>query len=221
MLDAIGAVLPFGLAVALSSIPILATTVILLSPNRDLAIPPFTTGWLIGIFLMALVFTAGFGALPRETNAAREAVLGWIGVALGFSLVVFAGYVWRRTSHSQQQSTPKWLGAVERLGPLAAFGLALGLNVRPKAVLISAAVGLAIHTTDAGTSDSLVALAVYTAIGASAVLTPVVYTYTSPDRSERMLLSMRAWLTTNSAVITVTVVAMTGVVVLGNGLGRL
>ena len=221
MLDAIGAVLPFGLAVALSSIPIMATTVILLSPNRDRTTVPFVAGWLIGIFLMALAFTAGFSALPRETNPARETVLGWTGVLLGVALLVLAGYVWRRASRSRQRSTPKWLEAVGRLGPVAAFGLALGLNVRPKAVLISAAVGLAIHTTDADTSGALVALAVYTAIGASAVLAPVVFTYTSPDRSERMLLSTRAWLAANSAVVTVTVVAMTGVLVLGNGLGRL
>ena len=221
MLDAIGAVLPFGLAVALSSVPIMAITVILLSPNRDRTTLPFVAGWLIGIFLMASAFTAGFSALPRETNTAREAVLGWIGVVLGLALVVLAGYVWRRTSRSQQQSTPKWLEAVGRLGPVAAFGLALGLNLRPKAVLISAAVGLAIHTTDADTSGALVALVVYTAIGASAVLAPVVFTYTSPDRSERMLLSTRAWMAGNSAVITVIVVAMTGVLVLGNGLGRL
>ena len=221
MLEAIGSVLPLGLAVALSSVPIMATTFILLSTNRDRTTIPFVAGWVLGIFAVALLFTAGFRALPRPTTAARDPLLGWIEVLLGIALVVLAWIVWRRTSGARPQSTPKWLAAVGRLGPVPAFGLALGMNIRPKALLVSATVGVAINTTDADTSDSLVALVVYTAIGASSVLTPVIFTYASPDRAERMLLRTRSWLAANSAVVTVIVVAMTGVVVFGNGLSRL
>jgi len=221
MLEAIGIVLPLGLAVALSSVPIMATTFILLSTNRDRTTLPFVSGWVIGIFLTALLFTAGFSVLPRQTTSARDPLLGWIELMLGLALVVVAVVVWRRTSGARPQSTPKWLAAVGRLGPVPAFGLALGLNIRPKAILISATVGVAVNTTDADSSDSLVALAVYTAVGASSVLAPVIFTYASPDRAERMLLRTRSWLAANSAVVTVIVVAMTGVVVFGNGLSRL
>ena len=221
MLEAIGTVLPLGLAVALSSVPIMATTFILLSANRDRTTLPFVAGWVIGIFAVALLFTAGFSVLPRRTTSVRDPLLGWIEVVLGAALVVLALIVWRRTSGARPQSTPKWLAAVGKLGPVPAFGLALGMNIRPKAILISATAGVAINTTDADSTASLVALAVYTAVGASSVLAPVIFTYTSPDHAERMLLRTRSWLAANSAVVTVIVVAMTGVVVLGNGLTRL
>jgi hypothetical protein len=221
MLEAIGTVLPLGLAVALSSVPIMATTFILLSDNRDRTTILFVAGWVIGIFLVAMLFTAGFSVLPRRATAGRDPLLGWIEIVLGVSLMVLAWFVWRRTSGARPQTTPKWLTAVGRLGPIPAFGLALGMNIRPKAILISATVGLAITTTDADTGDALVGLAVYTAVGASSVLTPVIFTYASPDRAERMLLRTRSWLAANSAVVTVIVVAMTGVVVFGNGLSRL
>jgi len=221
MLEAIGTVLPLGLAVALSSVPIMATTFILLSANRDRTTLPFVAGWVMGIFLIALLFTAGFSVLPRQTSSVRDPLLGWIEVLLGAVLVIFAGIVWRRTSGARPQSTPKWLSAVGRLGPVPAFGLALGMNIRPKAILISATVGVAVTTTDADSCESLVALVVYTAVGASSVLAPVIFTYASPDRAERMLLRTRSWLAANSAVVTVIVVAMTGVVVFGNGLSRL
>jgi hypothetical protein len=221
MLQAIGTVLPLGLAVALSSVPIMATTFILLSANRDRTTLPFVAGWVIGIFVVALLFTAGFSVLPRRATSARDPLLGWIEIVLGIALMVLAWFVWRRTQGARPQSTPKWLSAVGRLGPVPAFGLALGMNIRPKAILISATAGVAINTTDADLSDSLVALAVYTAVGASSVLAPVIFTYASPDRAERMLLRTRSWLAANSAVVTVIVVAMTGVVVFGNGLSRL
>jgi len=221
MLAAIGIVLPLGLAIALSSVPIMATTFILLSPQRERTTLPFVLGWVIGIFVVGLAFTAGFRAIPRQSTTVRDPLLGWIEIVLGLGLVGYAVFAWRRTSGARPQSTPKWLAAVGKLGPVQACGLALGMNLRPKALLISATVGVAVNTTDAAVSGILVALAVYTVVGASTVAIPVVFTYASPDRSERMLLSTRSWLAANSSLVTVIVVAMTGVVTAGNGLGRL
>ena len=47
MLDAIGHVLPIALAVAISSVPIMATILILLSPKRGRSALPFLIGWVL------------------------------------------------------------------------------------------------------------------------------------------------------------------------------
>ena len=49
MLQAIGHILPIALAVAISSVPIMATILILLSPKRAQSAIPFLIGWVLGI----------------------------------------------------------------------------------------------------------------------------------------------------------------------------
>ncbi|KFF60330.1 hypothetical protein JF66_05155 [Cryobacterium sp. MLB-32] len=92
MLQALGQLLPIALAIALSTVPIMATVLILMSPNRNRSSLPFLVGWVVGIGLMAGVFTLGahvFAAPnPREPN--NSALLGIVQIVIGLLLVALA-----------------------------------------------------------------------------------------------------------------------------------
>ncbi|WP_411700832.1 GAP family protein [Conyzicola sp.] len=221
MFEAIGTLLPLALAVALSSVPITATTFILLSANRDRTSLPFLAGWILGIFGVAFGFALGFSALPQVAGPREQPIIGIIEIVIGVALIGYAVSAWRRVASRGPRPTPKWLTAVGRLGPVEAFGLAVGMNFRPKALLLSAAVGVGLNGATVGFLGSILSLAIYTLIGASTVIVPVVFTYVSPARAELALVRVRGWFSVNSAIVTVIVVAMTGVVIAGNGLTRL
>ena len=63
-MQAIGHILPFAVAVALSSVPIMATIFILLSPNRSRSSLPFLIGWVLGIAVVVTLCTLGAQAIP-------------------------------------------------------------------------------------------------------------------------------------------------------------
>lgn len=221
MFEAIGTLLPLGLAIALSSVPITATTFILLSKNRARTSLPFLIGWIIGIFGVAFGFAVGFSVLPRIAGPQEQPVIGIIEIVIGVALVLYSVVAWRRAAKRGPRPTPKWLAAVGRLGPLEAFGLAVGMNFRPKALLISAAVGVGLSGVALTFAETAISLLIYTLIGASTVIVPVAFTYISPAKAESALVRMRGWIAVNSAIVTVIVVAMTGVVIAGNGVTKL
>ena len=66
MLSALGPLLPIAVAVAVSSVPIMATILILLSPKRNRSAIPFLIGWLVG--MAAVVVVAALGAMPSRSD---------------------------------------------------------------------------------------------------------------------------------------------------------
>ena len=73
MLSALGELLPIAVAVAVSSVPITATILILLSPKRNRSAIPFLIGWVVGLAAVVVVATVGANALPiRLASRAAE-----------------------------------------------------------------------------------------------------------------------------------------------------
>jgi hypothetical protein len=62
MLSALGELLPIAVAAAVSSVPIMATILILLSPKRSHPAIPFLVGWVLGMAAVVVVATVGASA---------------------------------------------------------------------------------------------------------------------------------------------------------------
>ena len=73
MLQAIGHILPIALAVAISSVPIMATIVILLSPKGPKTALPFLIGWVLGMAVIVTLCTLGAQFIPAPRSDRREA----------------------------------------------------------------------------------------------------------------------------------------------------
>ena len=66
MLEAIGAILPFGIGVALSPVPIIAVILMLVSAKARVNGPMFIVGWMVGLAIVGIIVLAVAG--PAEAR---------------------------------------------------------------------------------------------------------------------------------------------------------
>ncbi len=218
MLTALGHVLPIAVAVALSSVPIMATILILLSSNKNRSSIPFLIGWVVGIAAMVVIFTALAQVVPLGPPRKSQAAIGTALVVIGLVLVGLAIVSWLRVRGRPAEGVPKWLTAVSSFGPWSSLGLGLVLNVRPKAVLLSAAAGLSLRGDRLTNGELTVVVVIYTIVSATTVAIPIVARLVAPHRTESWLLDARTWIEKNNRTVSILILIMIGVVVIGNGL---
>jgi threonine/homoserine/homoserine lactone efflux protein len=237
---------PLGLALAFSTVPILAAFVIVLSPARSRSAIPYLIGLICGIFVLAgLAALAAQFVPPSPHLMRRNGVVGIVEIVLGVLLIAVGAYTFFRgrkraaaavtasaeppepvdpagpAELSAVHAGPAWLRSVEKLGPRSSFGVALLLNIRPKALLLAIAAGLALHADAGSPTNAVLALAVYTVIGASTVAIPIIAAVAAPDRVERPLSATREWLVSHGNLITIAILVLVGIVVIVLGVQRL
>ncbi|GLI28933.1 hypothetical protein ARHIZOSPH14_31750 [Agromyces rhizosphaerae] len=219
MLEAIAHVLPVSLAMAISTVPIMATILILLSPNRKRSAVPFLIGTVVGLALVVTLTTLGARAIPTPRfDRQPDVALGIAEILVGLALIAFGVFRFRRSLRNPEYTMPRWLSAVSSFGPWSSLGVALALNVRPKAILLATAAGLNIRGAELSAGESAAVIAVYTIISASSVAVPIVLTLIAPDRMTPRIVRMREWMVRNNGAVTAVIVLLIGVVVFGYGL---
>jgi Sap, sulfolipid-1-addressing protein len=207
-----GGLLVLALGMALSSVPITATVVILLSPRRRQSSLPFLAGWVLTIAVVALAAAGGALAMPlsrREQDRLTAAFEIIVGVAL-----IAAAMVTLRRSRTRTSKPHSRLEALGSYGPAASFGIAFAMGFRPKALLLGIAAGLALSTQPLTSTSGTLALALYVAISASTVAVPIVGTLLAPSSMEPRLQKSHDWLSRNGLVVTAWVMMLIGLTLL-------
>ena len=221
MWEALGGLLPIAVAVAVSSVPITVTVLILLSPNRNRAALPFLVGWVTGVVAVIVLSALGASVLPEPPRRGPDIVTGVLQIMIGTALIVLGVVGLRRGSRTERTGLPRWLSAVDSFGALAAFGVAVLLDLRPKGLLLGVAAGLALHNASPRASEAAVLIVTYTLIATSTVVIPIMASLIAPRRMEPRLIAARDWLAHNGRVLTSSMMFMIGVVILGAGLTKL
>lgn len=219
MLAAVGQLLPIAAATAVSSVPITAMLIILLSPRRGQAAIPFLVGWLVGIAAVVSVCALSARLLPPPSESGSGVALGVAEVLVGSALVT-AGIITLRARASRHTERHGWLGRVDGLGPWSSFAFAVVLNLRPKALLLACAAGLVIRGASLTFGHAMIVIAIYTVLAGSTIALPIVMTIASPARMEPRLRQAKSWLRLHARVISAVVLLIVGVVAVGNGLTR-
>src|SRR3954454_22135231 len=117
MLGALGQLLPVGLAAAISSVPITAMILVLLSPRRNVAALPFLLGSVIGLLVVVTLATLAAQGLP-DARAREPEVAGLIEIVVGCALCVLGVWTWPRRGRSGDAAPePTWAAALDSLGP--------------------------------------------------------------------------------------------------------
>ena len=221
MWEALGGLLPIAVAVAISSVPITVTVLILLSPNRNRAAVPFLVGWVTGVVAVIVLSALGASALPEPPRRGPDIVTAVLQILIGTALVVLGVVSLRRSSRTEHTGLPRWLSAVDSFGALAAFGVAVLLDLRPKGLLLGIAAGLALNTASLRAGEDAVLIVTYTVIATSTVVIPIMASLIAPRWMEPRLIAARDWLAHNGRVLTSSMMFMIGVVILGTGLTKL
>jgi len=165
-------------------------------------------GWVLTLGVVPLAAAAGILAMPlsrRERSQFEAAMV----IVVGAALVIGAILTWRRS----QTRAPTLGGRLECLGsygPAASFGIAFLMGLRPKAMLLGIAAGLALSAQSPTSARSGLALALYIAVSSSTVAVPVVCTLVSPRSMEPRLVTWRERLSRSGLKVTASVMMVLG-----------
>jgi len=216
--EVVAGLLPLAVVVALSPLPIVAVVLMLLTPRAGGAGLGFLAGWVAGIagVTTAVVLLAGSAG---QDGGRPAAIASYVELALGVVLLVLAVRQWRsRPRDGRATVLPAWLAAVDRVTVVRAGALGVLLSAaNPKALLVCVAAGLAISGRALSTAHDVVSVAVFTAVAASTVGALVLAHALARTRLDRPLQALRGRLVAHSTVVTVTVAAAIGLVLVGQG----
>ncbi|MGH8774695.1 MAG: GAP family protein [Jiangellaceae bacterium] len=221
--EAIGQVLPLGVGVALSPLPIVAVVLMLGTPRARSNGPAFLLGWLLGILAVGTVVLLVSGGADASDDGDLAAWVSWLEVVLGLGLLLVAVRTWRgRPKGDEPGELPSWMHAVDAFTPVRSLGMgALLSGVNPKNLLLVLAAAAAIAQTGIDTGQQIVALVVFALIGAIGPAIPVVIYFAMGDRAERLLADLKTWLGQNNAAIMAVLCLVIAAKLIGDGIAGL
>jgi Sap, sulfolipid-1-addressing protein len=200
---------PLAVAAALSSVPLTATIFILLSDSSGRSGLAFLAGTVLGTFAAVTVATVASQALPGRPRQ-HQALIGKLEIAMGIAMVLLGVVTLMRRQSAGRGSGAGWLDDIGSFGSLPVLGIGLALNLRPKAVLLAAAAGLATSGARLELRETLVLLVCYTTIATCTVVVPIVATILFPQRMKPRLVSAKGWLAAHSTAVSATISMMIG-----------
>jgi threonine/homoserine/homoserine lactone efflux protein len=223
MAEAIGQVLPFGVGVALSPVPIIAVVLMLGTPRARVNGPAFLLGWVAGLAVVGvIVLLVAGGAGANEDNEPATWV-DWVKIALGALLLLVALRQWRgRPRAGEEAPMPQWMRTIDRFTPARSVAIATALSgINPKNLLLTVGAAAAIAQTGADTAEQAVALAVFVLIGTLGPGLPVAIYFALGERATRTLDDLKAWMGANSASIMAVLCLVIGAKLIGDGVSGL
>jgi threonine/homoserine/homoserine lactone efflux protein len=114
------------------------------------------------------------------------------------------------------------MAAIDSFTFVKAFTLGFVLSaVNPKNLLMCIGAGTAIGGGDIDTGQMVIAVAIFTVIGACSVAIPVVGYLLAHDRMSQPLEELRVWLQAHNAAVMSVLLLVIGVVLIGKGIGGL
>lgn len=218
--DAIGQSLSLAIGVALSPIPIIAVTLLLVTAHGRVSGSAFVLGWVLGLAVIGAIVLAVAG--PADA-AGDEGPATWVHVlklALGALLVLVAIRQWRsRPGAETEGKSPKWMTAIEGFTPVKALGTgALLGGAYPKNTLLAVGAAAAIAQTGISGAQQAVAYAVFAIIGSIGVGMPVVLYFIMGQRSREILERMKDWMSHNNVAIMAVLCLVIGTKLVGDGI---
>lgn len=219
--EAIGQVLPLGVGVALSPIPIVGVVLMLGTPRARANGLAFLAGWIVGLALVGtVVLLVSSGAEASEEGQPADWV-NTLKLVLGVVLLGLAARRWRgRPRAGEEPPMPPWMRTIDRFTSARAAALAFALAaVNPKNLILTVAAAAAIAQTGVGAGRQAVALAVFVLIGTLGTGAPVVIYLTAGERAQPRLAALKDWMAANNSTIMAVLLLVIGAKLIGDGVG--
>lgn len=222
MHQAIGENLPLAIGIAISPIPIIASILMLMSPQARRTSLGFGLGWLLGVAVAVVVFTLLANVLPERDGGDGRPAVAVLQLVLGGTLLVLAARSWRsRPGPGDEPQLPGWMAAIDSMAVSKAIVLGFLLAaINPKNLLLAVAAGVTFGHADLSASATAAAIAIFVVLAASTVAIPVIAFQIAPRRLGALLDRVRTWLVASNATIMAVLLLVLGAQVLGKGIGN-
>ena len=220
MTTVIGDILPLALGITISPVPIIAAILMLLSPKAKGTSVGFLLGWILGIVVVLVVFTALASVITPADPDQPQPVAGVIKLLLGALMLVMAVKQWRgRPPDGAEPALPGWMAAIDSMTAVKGFGLGFLLSaVNPKNLLMGAGAGVTIGTAGLPLGATAISVVVFTVIAAASVAVPVIGYLVASKAVAGPLETLRAWLVGNNATVMAVLLLVIGVTLIGKGI---
>jgi threonine/homoserine/homoserine lactone efflux protein len=221
--EAIGQILPLGIAVALSPLPIVVVVLMLVTERARSNGPSFVLGWVAGLAIVGAVVLA----IASPTDASEDGQPAtWVAVlklVLGTLLLLVALRQWRtRPREGEDPPVPKWMRALDGFtAPKALLAAAFLSGLNPKNLLLSVGAALAIAQTGISGGQQAAAYTVFVLIATVGIAAPVVIYFALGTRSAAILGHLKDWMSHNNAVIMAVLCLVIGAKLIGDGVAAL
>jgi Sap, sulfolipid-1-addressing protein len=219
MTEVLLSLLPVIICIALMPTWILLALLLLQSHRGVACSVAFIAGVTIMHFPLALICGALFGDMPRfGARLFASPVLKLLFTIAGLALLITAAYT---ALHDTDPQAPphRWLDALDKLSPAAAFGMGLLMVFSSARVWLGVLLALAlIGAAPLDTPEQLLAFVVFTLASEVFLILPLVVRLLAPERSGALLATWTAWLTKNSRVLMIGASVVFGVFFLWSGL---
>jgi threonine/homoserine/homoserine lactone efflux protein len=221
--QAIGDLLPLGLGVAVSPVPIIAIILMLGTPRAHANGLAFALGWVLGLSVASAVLVS---ILSTQSTADSGGPATWTSVLkllLGLALVVFAVRGWmRRPPPGVDPPLPRWMQAVDSFtaGRSLALGAALAA-VNPKNLALAIGAATVVAEAQLTRSEDVAAVAVFVVIGSATIVAPLVVYLAAGERAPAILGGIKAWMVEHNLAIMTILLLVLGVKLAGDAISGL
>lgn len=220
MLSTITSLVLFALAGAMSTVPLSVTILILLSPNPRRGALPFLIGSLTGSIVVVGLSAVGLQLLPVRPRQ-KDELVAQLAILTGAILICYSVYLFVSKSRRDNTMLDKLKSKFHSARPWEFALLGLGLNLRPKAILVAVAAGALISARELPPLPSIVLVLAYATVAQSAVVVPVAVWLRSPERAQVPLTNLYNWLQRNGRRIAAILTLAIGLFILGYSLIQL
>jgi hypothetical protein len=214
--------LPIAIGIALSSLPLVAIPLILITRREPAVLAGFIGGWVLGFLVVgSITFFAADLLTPNDAGPPLWVLR--LRVVLGLVLLLLAWTKWRsRAKPGADVELPGWMSAVNTMSaPRALFLGCLLIVVNPKNVVLVSSGALAIASETYVRSLQFSALFAFIIISSLGMIAPLFATLAFGPRAFAPLEKMKSFLARNSKAIMATVLGVLGLVVVMNALAEL
>lgn len=221
LLEAVGALLPFAMGVALSPIPLVAVIVVLGTPRARTNGPAFAAGWVLGLTVATTAVMLLAGAVGGASGG--NTAVAVLRIVLGLLLLGLAARKWRdRPGPDEDPEVPAWMDRMDSLTTGRLFLMGVGLSgANPKNLALAAAAGAAIASAGVDGAVDAVAVGLFVLLASSSVLGLVGLALMGGRRADRILGAIHSFMLRNNTVIMMVVFLLLGAKVLGDGIAGL
>lgn len=196
-------VVAIGLTIALSPITVIATILMLLSPQGRMIGPAFLIGWSMGVVSVAIILMQAAG--PAGVETANDKTSTWVDVvrlSLGCLLLLAGMLNWRKRRRSVPAALPAWTRMIDRLNPIATVGVGiLWGGPSPKNLLLISAAAVSIVEADQLPRQELVEVIALTVAASVGIAIPVLWALQSDESALKRLTVWREWLISYNSTI--------------------